>query len=43
MLAGAGVQFVAPPGREETIFAAARQLSELLAFPAWAPVEERRR
>lgn len=34
------VQLVAPPGREDTIFAAARQLSELVGFPAWAPGQE---
>ncbi len=32
------VQLVAPPGAEGTIFAAARQLSDLVTFPAWAPV-----
>ena len=29
------VQLVAPPGREETILAAARELSDLVRFPAW--------
>ena len=29
------VQLVALPGAEDTIFAAARQLSDLMAFPAW--------
>ena len=29
------VQLVALPGAEDTIFAAARQLSSLMAFPAW--------
>ena len=32
------VQLVAPPGAEGTIFAAARQVSDLVTFPAWAPV-----
>jgi amidase len=29
------VQLVAPPGAEDAIFAAARQLSDLVKFPAW--------
>ena len=31
------VQLVAPPGSEEKILAVARQLSELVKFPAWTP------
>ena len=34
------VQLVAPPGQEETLFAAARQLSQLVNFPAWTPGQE---
>ena len=34
------VQLVAPPGGEDTIFAVARELSDLVAFPAWSPLSE---
>jgi amidase len=33
------VQLVALPGREETIFAAARQLGDLVDFPPWTAVQ----
>jgi len=34
-------QLVSPPGAEKTIFAAARQLSDLLSFPRWEAQPER--